>query len=156
MQPKHEKTIMPRSAKNVTEAQILIKSLIGKPITNDKFGITGYLTNRSIKKMGSGKATSKSISSELHAKAVANVDILFQNAEIDIVHGDKYGDRNIKQIHRLCTLMFDEKTNSYVGVMLTVKEFADDTENRIYSVEAIKVYKKSEPAGHTAAYTAGS
>lgn len=140
-----------RRVNTVSEAQNLIRPLVGKPITNVKLGITAMLSNKSIKKLGSDKATKKSVSPRLHAMAVANVDVLFENAEIKVTHNDYKRNRREIQIHRLGSLMYDEATNDYIPIMLTVKEFFDTTENRIYSIEAINIYKKMEPAGHTAA-----
>jgi hypothetical protein len=133
---------MPRNAKSVSEAQKLIRPLVNKLLKNENLGITGTLSNKSIDKMGSEKATQKSISPRLHAMAVANVDVLFENAATKITHDDYKGNRRKILIHRLNSLMFDETTNDYIQVMITVKEFYDGTENRIYSIEAIDTYKK--------------
>jgi hypothetical protein len=143
----HAKTIMPRAAKSVSEAQEIIGHLVNKPIVNSKLGITGTISNNSIGKLGSESATKKSVSPELHAKAVANIDILFQNAEFDITHRDKKGTYEIEQIHRLGSLMFDEKTGGYVPVMITVKELNNPKGNRIYSVESVDVEAQKNSAG---------
>jgi hypothetical protein len=139
--------VMPRSAKSVSEAQELIRPLINKPIVNKKLGITATISGKSISKLGSQIATGQSVSAELHAKAVANIDILFQNAEFDVTHPDYKGDRNVEKIHRLGALMYDEKSGEYVPVMLTVKEFNNDKGNRIYTVEAVDIEAKEKPAG---------
>jgi hypothetical protein len=139
--------VMPRKAKTVSEAQELIKPLAGKPITNKKLGITGAISGNSLGKLGSQSATDKSISPALHAKAVANVDVLFQNAEFDVTHPDEKGVYEVEKIHRLGSLMFDEINSEYVPVMLTVKEFKNPKGNRIYSVEAVDIEAKEKPAG---------
>jgi hypothetical protein len=139
--------VMPRSAKTVSEAQELIKPLVGKPITNKKLGITGTISGKSLGKLGSESATNKSVSPALHAKAVANIDVLFENAEFDVIHKDYKNDRNVENIHRLGSLMFDEASNDFVPVMITVKEFNNNKGNRIYSVEAVDLVEKEKSAG---------
>ena len=143
---------MLRSANSVSEAQELIRPLIGMPITNDKLGSTAILYKGSVKKMGSSVATQKSISPELHAKAVANVDILYKNAMLTTTHPDGKGQPEIKQVHRIGNLMLDEKNEQYVPVMITVLEYKDGIKNHIneklvdniYSVEVIKVSEENE------------
>jgi hypothetical protein len=138
---------MPRSAKSVSEAQALIKPLVGKPITNEKLGITATISGNSLGKFGSQKATEKSVSPALHAKAIANIDVLFQNAEFDVMHPDEKNIYEVGKIHRLGSLMFDEASEKYVPVMITVKEFNNPKGNRIYSIEAVDIEIKEKPAG---------
>ena len=151
----HEKFIMPRSASSVAEAQKLIRPLVNVDITNEKIGMTAFLSNRSIKKLGSEKATSKSISPALHAKAIANIDILYKNADFDVTHSDYKNSTRVKQIHRLGTLMFDEKSGKLVPVAITVKEFLDRNANIVYSIEALDINKKLNSAGRTTGLTGG-
>jgi len=115
----------------------------------------------SVKKMGCEVATLQSATPELHAKAVANVDILYKNAEFEIVHSDSKGRPEIEQVHRVGSLMFDDKTGNYVPVMVTVLEYKDGIENNmgealidnIYSVEVIRVSERLNSAGRTAGLT---
>ena len=146
---------MLRSANSVSEAQVLIRPLIDIPITNDKLGITASLSNRAVKKLESEKATRKSASPALHAKAVANIDFLYKNAEFDVTHNDYKNNRRIRQIHRLGALMLDEKNGEYVPVAITVKEFIDNSGNKIYSIEALDVNKMLNSAGHKTGLTSG-
>jgi hypothetical protein len=126
--------------------------MIGMLITNDKLGITAMLYKDSVKKMGSSVATQKSISPKLHAKAVANVDILYKNAMFETTHPDRKGRPEIEQVHRIGSLMPDEKNDLYVPVMITVLEYKDGIKNHIneklvdniYSVEVIKVSEENE------------
>jgi hypothetical protein len=144
-----EKFIMPRKAQSVTDALELIKPLVNVPITNDKLGITACITGRSKKKMGSEKATRKSVSPELHAMAVANIDVLYKNAEFEIIHPDYKNNSWVKQIHRLGALMFDEENMEYVPVVITVKEILGSNQNTIYTIEAIDINKGLNPAGRS-------
>jgi len=87
--------------------------------------------------MLSGKAALKSISSEMHSLAVANLDTLFKSADSRTVHPDRDNNANIKAIHR-----FNSKISQSRGlthkVKITVKELNNPKENRIYSVEVLK------------------
>jgi hypothetical protein len=138
--------IMPRNAKSISEAQDLIRPLIGKPITNGKLGMTGTISGKSIDKLGSQEATQQSVSPALHAKAVANIDVLFKNAEFEVAHPDTKGRKEVEKVHRLGSLMLDETTGKYVPVMLTVVEYRKDG-NRIYTVEAVDIEAKEKSAG---------
>jgi hypothetical protein len=146
----HAKTIMPRSAKSVSEAQELIRPMIGKLLINNKLKITATISGNSLGKLGSQSATDKSISPALHAKAIANVDVLFQNAAFDVAHKDESGREGIEQIHRLGSLMFDETSDEYVPIMITIKEFNNNRGSRIYTLEAVDI-EKTKSAGLTTA-----
>jgi hypothetical protein len=117
------KAIMPRSAKTVSEAQELIKPLTGSPITSTTLGITATISGKSISKLGSEEATKQSINPELHANAVANIDVLFQRAALDVTHPDTKNRPEVEKTHRLGGIMFDEATGEYVPVMLTMLEY---------------------------------
>jgi len=142
----YEKYIMPRSANSISEAQELIRLLVDIPITNAKLGITAVLSNRSIKKLGSEKAAKKSVSPRLHAKAVANVDILFENAKFQIKHPSTGGNG---EIYRLGALILDEKTNALFPIKLTVKVLDNNRGNRIYSAEVLEFQEKTDSAGQS-------
>jgi hypothetical protein len=134
--------IMPREARSVSEAQELVRPLVGKPITNEKLGITATISGNSLGKLGSQSATEKSVSPALHAKAVANIDVLFERAEFDVTHPDERSVHEVEKVHRLGSLMFDETSGEYVPVMITVKEFNNPKGNRIYTVEAVDIESK--------------
>ncbi|GMO37075.1 MAG: hypothetical protein Ta2B_16900 [Termitinemataceae bacterium] len=91
--------VMKRTANTVSEAQGIIAELKDKPLENKTFGITATLSNKKIGKLGSGKATSQSISPELHAMAVANIDNLFENAQLHTTHTDNKNNTEIDQVH---------------------------------------------------------
>jgi len=140
----HAKTIMPREASSISEAQKLIEHLVGKPITNIKFGITATISKKNIGKYGSEEAAKKSISPRLHAKAVANIDYLFEIAEIDVTQSDSKHRVEVQQVHRIGALMFDEQADDYAPIMITAVEYKKDG-NRIYSVEAVDLIEKRTP-----------
>ena len=142
----HTKTIMPRKASSVSEAQKLIEPLVDKPITNTKLGITATISNKIVGKLGSSVATKKSISPRLHAKAVANIDILFQNAEFDVTHQDTKRRPEVAQVHRLGSFMLDEATQEYVPAMLTMIEYNDGHGNKLYTVEIMDIEIPKNPA----------
>ncbi|MBO7430061.1 MAG: hypothetical protein J6U56_03495 [Spirochaetia bacterium] len=147
-----------RTANSVSEA---IKEVKKSPdfntdITNDILGITARITGKGLDKMGGEKATKKSISSRLHALAVANVDFLFKKAYREVVHPDTHNRKEVVQVHRLGSLMLDPTNDKYVPVMLTVIEYKKDG-SRIYTVEAVDVtpYKEISPTGQLDAFTDG-
>jgi hypothetical protein len=147
---KGSKYVVPRTARSVQEAQELITFLVNKPLKNMAFNLIATISNKAVGKLGSLKATKKSISSRLHAKAVANIDYLFQNAEIDVMRRDYADRRGIEKIHRLGTLLFDEQTADFIPVMITVKELANPKDsNRIYTVEVVDMAAKETPARST-------
>ena len=131
-------SVMPRSAKTVTEAAQLLKDLgiIGKELRN-KF-ITGSVSANSLRKMQSASATEKSISPTLHAKALANVDVLFERALAKEEHADAKGNPNVSIIYRLGSVM--EHDGKYYPIKITVREFVDSNISRnIYTIEAVNI-----------------
>jgi hypothetical protein len=136
-----------RYAYSVSDAIKSIEHLFNKPLTNKKFGFTAIISKTKSDKLKSGKATKQSVSPRLHALAVANIDSLFENADIDIVHPDTKGNPDILNVHRLGTLIFDAKTNSFIPVKITAFEYNTNTGNRIYSIEAIDIEEIKKSAG---------
>ena len=138
-----KKYIMPRTTITVSEARDIIEKegLIDKPLTNKKFGIIATISKRSAKKMADAKSTKQSINPRLHAKAIANIDILFKNAESHCTHSDYRNNEYIEQIHRLGSLMFDEITGQFIFIKITLKEFKDVKGTRIYTIEAVGIEK---------------
>ncbi|MBR1870461.1 MAG: hypothetical protein IJ802_01380, partial [Kiritimatiellae bacterium] len=114
-------------------ARVVLDGLIGKPLTS-KDGLTATLSGKSREKMMSGKAVGKSASLRVHLAAVANLEQLFSaSEEMEREDGKK---PNVKTMHRLyAPFMFDGGV--YVA-KLSVKEYTDATDNRIYTVEAIE------------------
>ncbi|MDR1786955.1 MAG: hypothetical protein LBR16_00675, partial [Treponema sp.] len=141
---------MRRTAKGVDEAITLLKSegLIDKPLTNEGLGITATITGKSLKEFRDAAAIKDSVSPAAHAYAVANIDYLFENAEFDEPHPDTHNRPEVKQIHRLGTVMIFE--GEPVPVKITVKEYvpsANIEHDRIYCVEAVEVEKIKNAAG---------
>ena len=132
---------------SVDEAMESIAILFDKPLTNDAFGFTATISKNKSKKLHSGKAIKQSVNSRLHALAIANIQQLFENAEIDYTHPDTNGTKEIERVHRLGTLMFDAETNALVPVKITAFEYNTGTGNKIYSIEAIDVEEIKKPAG---------
>jgi hypothetical protein len=129
-----------RQAGTISEAQEIIRGLIktNNSFTNKPTGITAFVSNNAISKLGFLKEAERVYSPAVHARAVANIDRLFENAQIHTAHKDKRGDTNIKQIHRFGTVM--EYGGEFYPVKITVKEFSNRTDkNQLYAVEAISV-----------------
>jgi hypothetical protein len=137
------KSIPERIVKTVSEAQIAIKPLIGKPITNKVFGITATISGKTIGKLGSDVATKQSVNPRLHALAVANIDKLFENAELHTTEADRKERSDINQFHKFGILLYDNETKQYYPVKITAKEYINPIDGtRIYSVEAVDIEKQ--------------
>ncbi|MDR1470099.1 MAG: hypothetical protein LBT00_12495 [Spirochaetaceae bacterium] len=143
-----KKAVMPQKVNTISEAEAVVKKLIEtkKVFTNAATNISAIISKRSIGKMGSEKATKKSVNPIVHAQTVANIDHLFENAPIHITHKDKRNDPNIKQIHRFGTVM--EYEGTYYPVKITVKEFAVRNEaSKIYSIEVVDIEETKKAVG---------
>ena len=139
---------MPRMAKTFTEAKNAVSKIIGKEIINKLDGFIATVSNKSIGKMLSKSAVKKSISPEAQALAVANIDRLFENAELLESKLDRNGLPDIKAIHRYYAPMF--LNGEIYAVKITVKELSNpDQKNRIYSVESIDIKKAPEQSVKT-------
>ncbi|MDR0867465.1 MAG: hypothetical protein LBP75_03190 [Planctomycetota bacterium] len=132
---------MPRIASSLNDARQSVELLIGKPLTNERLGITAVISGKSLRKMTHDAGTvKKSASPELHTLAVANIDVLFSRARFDMPHADAKENRDVKQVHRLGGIM--KRGADFHAVKITVKEFLDAKRGaRIYSVEALRVEK---------------
>ncbi|MDR1149234.1 MAG: hypothetical protein LBK66_11450 [Spirochaetaceae bacterium] len=137
--------VMPRRVDTISEAQTVIAQLVQQKntFTNKATGISVIISGKTIKKLGFLKDKERVYPPVIHAQAVANIDRLFENAQIHATHKDRYPNRNIKQIHRFGTVM--EYDGEYYPLIITVKEYLGNKKQKLYSVEAVelKEIKKS-------------
>ena len=151
-------TANPRIVRSVSEAASVVRSegILNRPLFNYHLGTEARISGNSLAKMESESATKKSVSPRLHALAVANVDRLFASARIELSHPDSHGRREVKNVRRLGSVLFDPQTGSYVPVLLTVEEYERDGK-RIYTVEAVDVaeYEKNDAGQLVAAAKGG-
>ena len=131
-----------QTAKSVSEALNIISHLFGKPLTNKEFGFVATITKNKSGKLRSEKAVKQSKDARLHALAVANIDTLFENAELHIEYEDMKGIKEIEKVHRFGTLMYDSLTNEFVPIKITAFEYNDRSGNKIYSIEAVDIIKQ--------------
>ena len=131
-----------REASTIAEAIKVLELLYDKSLYNKKFDITASISKSKAEKLLSGKAIKKSISAKLHSMAIANIDWLFENAEIDITHPDTKGIKEIEQVHRLGTLLWDNETGVYTPIKITVFEYNTNTGNKIYTIEAVDIERQ--------------
>lgn len=136
-----------RKVSTVSEAMKYVEELFNKPITNRKFNFTATITKNKAGKLQSEKATRQSVSARLHAMAVANIDRLFENAEVRTIHEDTKNNPDILSVHRLGSIMYDEESKTFVPVKITAFEYNTNTGNRIYSIEAIDIEGIKKSAG---------
>ncbi|MDR1741059.1 MAG: hypothetical protein LBR38_04335 [Synergistaceae bacterium] len=143
---------MPRSARSFAEAEAELDKagVIGKTLTNEKFGLSGVVSGKSLRKMRSGKALGKSVLAAAHVHAIANVDALFARATLHREEAHIPEDKNIKCVHRFGVLM--EFNGEYIPVKITVKESANPgNNNKIYTIEVVNIatLKRTKSAGHS-------
>jgi uncharacterized protein (DUF1810 family) len=74
-----EMAIMEQQATSLEEAKAVLKKLVGKSLQS-RSGIVATISNKTIKKITSGKATGKSFDAKAHFLAAANLEKLFANA----------------------------------------------------------------------------
>ncbi len=119
-------------------ARKILDALVGvKMVSSD--GIEATLSGNSVDKVFSGKAAHKSVSIAAHLAAAANIRQLFEHSvEVNVDHGNKAG---VKAMHRLyAPFIFG---GNVLLAKISVKEFADGTSNRLYTIEAIDVEEMS-------------
>ena len=127
---------------SVDDAFDFVTTLFNIPLTNNRFNFSATITKNKSLKLKSGKAITKSINERLHALALANIDYLFENAEIDVTHPDTKGTKEIEKIHRMGTLLWDEETRDFVPVKITAFEYKTSDGNKIYTIEAVDIEKE--------------
>ncbi|MDR1818427.1 MAG: homocysteine S-methyltransferase family protein, partial [Puniceicoccales bacterium] len=139
---------LPRAARNKQEAEAAIAPVVGKILINARDGSRGVISRKSLQKMFSGKAVAQLTDKAAHFNAVANADVLFERSELAFTHEDTkppVGQRHIKFIHRyIAPMVF---AGDVFVVKITLKEYFDiNTDTKIYSVEAMSIRQKDEPA----------
>lgn len=126
-----------RRASSFDEARAIVSEFLGEPLVNKATGMVATVSKRSLEKLVSGKAHTKSTSLEDHLLAVANIDSLFENAVQGWVEPHKTDTVNIAGMHKMfAPLLVDDEMKL---VKITVKEMNFNQGNKIYSVETIEV-----------------
>ncbi len=120
------------------------------PIT----GRVGYISRKSISKMRSERAITKTVvnftgrsdlgapealrAKRVHVAAVGTVDALWLNSTLDYSHADSHGSDHVSQVSRYKSRMFYD--GAVYNVKLTVKEYVEEgKKDKIYSVEVESV-----------------
>jgi len=125
-----------RKATNFKQAREAAKAFQGQPLTNKATGMVAVVSRKSLDKMLSASAVSKSESPVIHSTAVANVDSLFARAIWGWSKPDRANDPSIVAIHRFFTTA--QIGERLLTVKLTVKETAQtEHPNQLYTVEAV-------------------
>jgi len=134
-----------RTATTFQQARMAARTFQGKCLTNRQTGMSAVMSRKSLDKMLSSVAVSKSESPAVHAAAVANADHLFERAIWGWSKPDRDGDVNILAIHRLFSTM---EIEGYMKmVKLTVKQVArHDQPDVLYTIEAVGFNEKSPAA----------
>lgn len=138
-----EKAKPKRTASSFDEARAIVTEFLGEPLTNKATGMVATISKRSLDKLVSGKAHTKSTSLEDHLMAVANIDSLFENAVQGWVEPHKSDTVNIAGMHKMfAPLLID---NEMKLAKITVKKMNFNQGNKIYSVETIEVENGTVP-----------
>jgi hypothetical protein len=133
--------VMPREATTFEEAREAARGFVGRAMRNAATGETATVSNATLAKMLSGSSASKSTSSQDHAQAVANADVLFERSLLDSSSPDVRGEPTIAAIQRFVAPMVTAD-GSVVAVKLTVKKTVSPLQpNPLYTIETIDVQK---------------
>lgn len=137
-----------RPASNQKEALEALKELSGKEIVNRETKIPAQINRKQRDKLVSGAALQKSKNNGFdfsdHFHAIANIDRLYENANLVTDHPDKNGDPNVISIKRFVAPVVLE--SGYAEAYITVKETVG---NKIYSLELDELKKPSDLKGGT-------
>jgi len=125
------------------EARQKLLGLLGEnnetTLENDNDGGEARLSKSSIGKLMANTTVRKSLDNgftrEQHYAAVSDVDNLFRKSVKVISHADKYGDPNVKAIHRFAAPLFGDNI-----AYITIKESTEHGK-RLYTVELMKIGK---------------
>jgi len=127
-----------RSASTFRQARMAAKAFQGKPLVNQDAGMVAIIACKSLRKMLSETAVTKSENPAVHSWAVANADHLFTHAIYGWNKPDRAGDPNIVAIHRFFASM--EVDECMWMMKLTVKEIAPFAQhNALYTLEVVAV-----------------
>jgi len=125
-----------RLASTFRQARIAAKAFQGKPLINQHTGMVAIMACKSLDKMLSKTAVTKSENPAVHAWAVANADYLFAHATYGWSKPDRGGNADIKAIHRFFIRV---RVNGGIKIVkLTVKEMAREARNNpLYTLEIV-------------------
>jgi hypothetical protein len=130
---------IPRAAKTFEEARESARSFIGKPIVNADDNTVATISANSLRKILHEKASSKSVSPEVHSLVTANLDTLFERSIRTHSDTNPDGD-NMKARHRYHAPFISG--GEVMLAKITVNEFKEESDGtRIYSVEAMEIVK---------------
>jgi len=125
-----------RPATTFQQAKVAAKAFQGKPLINQHAGMVAIIACKSLDKMLSKTAVTKSENPATHAMAVANADHLFTHATYGWSKPDRGGNADIKAIHRFFIRV--RVDGSIKIIKLTVKEMAREARNNpLYTLEIV-------------------
>ena len=128
------------------QAKEILKSIADKDLKNIETGIDAKINTTQYNKMTSNAAVNKSLrngfSRDDHFEALANIEVLYQNAVL-LEHTEdlKNNDSNVK-IYRFASPFVIK--NDICDVLLTVKETISSNQRRVYTLELTEIKKLSE------------
>jgi len=125
-----------RSASTFQQARMAAKAFQGKPLVNQHTGMVAIIACKSLDKMLSKTAVTKSENPTAHAWAVANAGLLFACATHGWSKPDRGGNADIKGIHRFFIRV---RVDGRIKIVkLTIKEMTRETRNNpLYTLEIV-------------------
>jgi hypothetical protein len=129
-----------RMAQKRREAAVILKKIAKKGILVSQSALKARLTGKTIGKIISSRAITRSCSVQAHYLAAANLDYLFKNAiepwKFEL-NPEKNNDGLKERRYLYAPFMYEE---ALIIVKCTVKEYLDEKlENKLYSIEALDV-----------------
>ncbi|MBQ7625438.1 MAG: hypothetical protein IJS87_00035, partial [Rhodocyclaceae bacterium] len=141
-----------RMAHTFDDAREQAKAFKGKPLANMMTGMEAVVSRNRLDKMLNKKAVSKSVSPQMQAYAVANLDQLFARAVLGWSKPDRDNSRNIIAVHRFFAPLLAPDGKTVMLTKLTVHEDRNENQqNPLYTVEAVEFNEKSPAAQWVAA-----
>ena len=134
-----EPVVPARRVAKISDARELADAFRTQPLTNAETGIAATISRRTLDKMVSRSAASKSSTPADHAMAIANIDQLFPVAREVSATADVRGEPTIAAIRRYVAVMARGKDDA-VAVRMMVKETVHPGEpNPLYTIETIEL-----------------
>ena len=141
-----------RMARTFAEAREKAEDFKGKPLTNRMTGVEAVVSGNNLRKMLNESAVKKSVSPQMQAYAVANLDQLFARAVLGWSKPDRDNSRNIIAVHRFFAPLLAPDGKTAMLTKLTVHEDRNENQqNPLYTVEAVEFNEKSPAAQWVAA-----
>ncbi|MBR4878055.1 MAG: zeta toxin family protein, partial [Rhodocyclaceae bacterium] len=135
-----------REAQTFAQAKEAVIAFKGKTLENQTTGMEAVASGNNLRKMLNESAVKKSVSPQIQAYVVANLDRFYERAIYGWSKPDRNADPNINAIHRIFVPVLAPDGRALLA-KLTVKEMANANDaNPLYTVEAVEFNEESPAA----------